>query len=271
MVMAECSVVQPSNRCNRAAVLLRRWFQLYSRALVLPGLLMRVLQDVTPTPEQLVILTDSGPGFRLIRGAAGSGKTSAALLRLRQLCSARMARKRRLAATDPIRVLVLTFNRTLSGYVEHLAREQVDASADISLEVKTFARWAIGLCEGSPQAVDDDDRSHRLRALLTAAGLSRDFDYFVGEVQYILGRWLRSDRDQYLRAERSGRGRAPAVPRALRAKLLVDVVAPYEQHVQFTARLHAWFGLVRAAGRRDSSDPASERLVRLRQARTPTP
>ena len=214
---------------------------------------MRVLQGVTPTPEQLVILTDSGPGFRLIRGAAGSGKTTAALLRLRQLCSARMARKSRLAATDPIRVLVLTFNRTLSGYVEHLAREQVDASVDISLEVKTFARWAIGLCEGSPQAVDDDDRSHRLRALLTAVGLSRDFDYFVGEVQYILGRWLRSDRDQYLRAERSGRGRAPAVPRALRAKLLVDVVAPYEQQNE-DAGLVDWNDVALEAARAPSQE-----------------
>lgn len=190
---------------------------------------MRVLQDVTPTPEQLLILTDSGPGFRLIRGAAGSGKTTAALLRLRQLCSARVARKRRLGTTDPIRVLVLTFNRTLSGYVAHLAREQVDASGDISMEVETFARWARGLCEGSPQVVGDNDRTRRLRDLLIAAGLSPDLEYYVGEVQYILGRWPRSDRDQYLRAERTGRGRAPAVPRTVRAKLLADVVAPYEQ------------------------------------------
>ena len=190
---------------------------------------MRVLQDVTPTPEQLPILTDSGPGFRLIRGAAGSGKTTAALLRLRQLCSARVARKRRLGGTGPIRVLVLTFNRTLSGYVEHLAMEQVDETDEISLEIETFARWARGLCEGSPRVVDDHDRSHRLRGLLSAAGLSRDLDYFKGEVQYILGRWPPSDRDQYLRAERTGRGRAPAVPRTVRAKLLADVVAPYEQ------------------------------------------
>ena len=52
---------------------------------------MRTLQNVTPTPEQLPILTDDRPGFRLIRGAAGSGKTTAALLRLRQLCTSRLA------------------------------------------------------------------------------------------------------------------------------------------------------------------------------------
>ena len=34
---------------------------------------MRVLQDVQPAPEQLPILTASGSGFRLIRGARGLG------------------------------------------------------------------------------------------------------------------------------------------------------------------------------------------------------
>lgn len=189
---------------------------------------MRVLQDVQPTPEQLQILTDSGPGFRLIRGAAGSGKTTAALMRLRQLCGARLARRRRLGATSPIRVLVLTFNRTLSGYVEHLAMQQLDPSEDISLEVETFSRWAVGLCGGRRRVVDDDEE---LRKLLRAAGLSGDLDYFLDEVQYILGRWHPSDRDEYLRAERFGRGRAPAVPRSVRAKLLTDVIAPYEQQI----------------------------------------
>ena len=209
---------------------------------------MRVLQDVKPSPEQLPILTDSGPGFRLIRGAAGSGKTTAALMRLRQLCSARLARRSRLGATDPIRVLVLTFNRTLSGYVEYLAMKQVDASADISLEVDTFSKWAIALCGGYRDVVDDD---RRLRRLLTAAGFTRDPDYLVGEVQYILGRWQPASRDEYLGAERFSRGRAPAVPRPVRARLLNDVIAPYEQQN-------------RELGKLDWSD------VALEAARTPS-
>ena len=73
---------------------------------------MRVLSNVTPTPEQLMILTDTGAGFRLIRGAAGSGKTTTAAMRLRQLCAARIARKRRLSLPGSIRVMVLTFNRS---------------------------------------------------------------------------------------------------------------------------------------------------------------
>ena len=45
---------------------------------------MRVLLDVKPTPEQLTVITDPRPGAVVVRGAAGSGKTTTALLRLRQ-------------------------------------------------------------------------------------------------------------------------------------------------------------------------------------------
>ncbi len=195
---------------------------------------MRVLQDVKPTPEQLLILTDSGPGFRLIRGAAGSGKTTAALMRLRQLCGARLMRKRRLGTTDSIQVLVLTFNRTLSGYVEHLAKEQVGQSSDISLVVETFSRWAMGLCDGFRDIVDDKG----LRRLLMAEGFSHDVDYFVDEVHYVLGRWPPSDRSAYLGAERFGRGRAPAVPQSLRSKLLADVITPYVEQTAAVGKIH---------------------------------
>ena len=78
---------------------------------------MRTLQNIDPAPEQLVILRDAAAGFRLIRGAAGSGKTTAALLRLRQLYASRLSRKARLGLAEPVRVPVLTFNRTLKGYV----------------------------------------------------------------------------------------------------------------------------------------------------------
>ncbi len=91
---------------------------------------MRALIDVNPSPEQLNILSDAGSGFRLIRGAAGSGKTTAALLRLRQLCGSRLARRDRLGLEEPVRGLVLTFNRTLRGYVLNLAKEQVTGSND---------------------------------------------------------------------------------------------------------------------------------------------
>ena len=185
---------------------------------------MRVLQSIQPTAEQLVILTDDRPGFRLIRGAAGSGKTTAALMRIRQLSSSRLRRRDRLGHAEPVRVLVLTFNRTLRAYVKHLAADQVDASDHLDLTVETFSHWAWDLC-GAPQVVE----SHRplLQELLTDAGMSSDLDYFVAEAEYIIGRFQPKDLDSYIRAQRTGRGRAPAVTERTRGKLLAEVVVPY--------------------------------------------
>ena len=145
-------------------------------------------------------------------------------MRLRQLCSSRISRKARLDLSEPVRVLVLTFNRTLRGYVEQLAADQVNASEEIHLNVETFSRWAWCLCR--PRQVISQ---LLIQELLRKAGFAKDLDYFAEEVQYILGRFQPDERDRYLRVRRTGRGRAPAVVRQTRARLLADVIAPYER------------------------------------------
>ena len=190
---------------------------------------MRTLQNVKPTPEQIVILTDDRPGFRLIRGAAGSGKTTAALLRLRQLCASRVSRQVRLQSTDPVNVLVLTFNRTLRGYIKQLASEQVDQSGTIDLSVNTFGSWARNLIGGG-DILRDTERERVIGDLLTGIGVSaKNRDYFVDEVQYILGRFHPDNRGAYIQIEREGRGIAPAVQGPLRQRLLSEVIKPYEK------------------------------------------
>ena len=165
---------------------------------------MRILQNIKPTAEQLVILRDTAPGFRLIRGAAGSGKTTAALMRLRQLCAARVTRNARMGFAGPVRVLVLTFNRTLRGYVEHLAAEQTTGAEEVDLTVDTFSRWAKNLCASPTNIVD---QRQMIRQFLHNAGIAIDVEYFVDEIEYILGRFPRDGLEMYLQAERSGRGR----------------------------------------------------------------
>ena len=197
---------------------------------------MRALQKVTPSPEQLAILTDAGPGFRLIRGAAGSGKTTTALLRLRQLCNSRRQRRRRQGSNAPVQVLVLTFNRTLRGYINHLAAEQINPTDEIVLTVETFARWARGLV--GHQDIIGDEGELWIRSLLTGIGVpTGNQDYFIGEVTYVLGRFPPDQRKRYLEATRSGRGRAPAVPRELRRRLLEDVIGPYETRKSQTGKV----------------------------------
>ena len=114
---------------------------------------MRALGKIQPTAEQLPILADPRPGFRIIRGAAGSGKTTTAILRLRQLCATRVSRQLRLDSREPVRVLVLTFNRTLRGYVMELVQEQITGHDGVEITVETFGRWARTLV-GPKQIID---------------------------------------------------------------------------------------------------------------------
>lgn len=186
---------------------------------------MRALHEVKPTAEQLPILTDTRPGFRLIRGAAGSGKTTVALMRLRQLCASRSSRQARLKLNGTINVLVLTFNRTLRGYVKHLADEQYPET--VHTEITTFSKWAVNIC-GSHLDIDKN-ADDRIEKLLREAGFTADLRYFIDEVKYILGRFSPDQRDRYLSAVRSGRGRAPAVTGRTREKLLDDVIRRYEE------------------------------------------
>ena len=193
---------------------------------------MRVLQNVNPTAEQLAILADTGLGFRLIRGAAGSGKTTSAILRLRQLCRARVARQTQIGSPEPVRVLALTFNRTLRGYINELASEWISTSSALDITVDTFGHWALGLV-GHRIILENYEQSNRLGTLLRRSGIvSANVDYFIDEVNYILGRFAPADRQVYLEVERSGRGRAPAINRQMRARLLSDVIDVYENHKQ---------------------------------------
>ena len=192
---------------------------------------MRVLTQVMPTAEQLPVLADDGIGFRLIRGAAGSGKTTVALLRLRQLCASRINRNARLGLAGPVRVLVLTFNRTLRGYIAQLVNEGAFSDPQhVHLTVDTFGRWARTLL-GPLDVVNESSRRSVIQQLLLETRepiVAANLPYFVDEVEYVIGRFRQEDRAAYLGIARNGRGRTPQVLRPMREKLLSDVVAPYE-------------------------------------------
>lgn len=187
---------------------------------------MRTLAHVAPTPEQLTIVGDNQPGFLLIRGAAGSGKTTTALLRLRQLCEYWLSRRARLAIEDPVRVLVLTYNRTLEGYISELARQQVKGHVGLHLQVRTFGKWALDLV-GDVDILDRDDGRRILRRLV--APLPRDSAFLMDEVEYLLSRFDPSDLASYVTTRREGRGASPRVGQHLRRRLLSEVVKPYGQ------------------------------------------
>lgn len=186
---------------------------------------MKILRKVEPTPEQLPIISNPTAGVMLIRGAAGSGKTTTALLMLRQMATFWQRRHQRMGINRPVQILVLTFNRTLRGYIKELAEGQVDASL-CRTTVSTFAKWALSAM-GQHEMMDDGPREQRLTDLGRNLGLNHAF--LVSECEYVLGRFTPDKLDDYLTCTRVGRGASPRMERATREALLNGVIRPYQK------------------------------------------
>jgi len=188
---------------------------------------MKKLPAIRPTGEQLPLMSQNRLGVEVICGAAGSGKTSTALLRLKSLFHTRSVRHRRLGNTDPVKILVLTFNRTLAGYVSALAENQIATDANVNLKVSTFARWSrekLGYPDINERATDDLQKFAQCFSGLATG-------YAVSEAEYVMGRFLPEDLDKYITAERTGRGIKPRVERTLRRRLLDEVILPYQERL----------------------------------------
>lgn len=165
----------------------------------------------------------------LIRGAAGSGKTTTALLRLRALIRFFANRKRRNDDSVPIYVLVLTYNRTLRGYIDSLTRHLAMEVGTVELEVSTFSRWALRVLSDRT-VVRNDLRTSKIRSL--GSGISLPADFLIEEVDYVLGRFLPDSLRDYITTKRESRGISPRVDRALRERIINQVITPYTQWKQ---------------------------------------
>jgi DNA helicase IV len=191
------------------------------------GLLVKTLPPIKPTAEQLPLISDNNLGIEVIRGAAGSGKTSTAILRLRSLAYMFEERREREGTAAPVKILVLAFNRTLRGYIRALVDDQVAGLKNTIVTIDTFSRWAMQHL-GHPRVVDDASREAKIKQLgrpLTALSA----EYVVKEVEYVLGRFEPDSLDRYIAAERTGRGTEPRVEGPLRRRILDEVIAPYRQ------------------------------------------
>lgn len=187
---------------------------------------MKKLPRVRARGEQLPLISLNRLGVEVVCGAAGSGKTSTALLRLRSLCYMSVERHQRMGNTAPVKVLVLTFNRTLAGYVSALAESQIEPGLPVELEISTFSKWAMAKLGRPPVIGEGGARTHLLHLASRIETLVAD--YVVSEAEYVMGRFPPDQLDAYLTSERTGRGATPRVNRALRQRILDEVIRPYQ-------------------------------------------
>lgn len=184
---------------------------------------MHVLRRVPPSPEQIGIIRRIQTGFSLIRGAAGSGKTTTALLALRAATGATV-NQLRIDGRLPANVLVLTFNKSLRSYVSAVAEgEMEDYADDIRLYISTFDKWALDTLGWN--RVDHAENA-RAKLLRLANTFPRETPFVVDEAEYLIGRFMPARLADYVGAERTGRGTSPAMPAVIREQLLRNVISP---------------------------------------------
>ena len=214
----------------------------------------------TPTPEQQRAIDFAPDGHLLIRGEAGSGKTT--------VLAARAGRIKARFGTGSL--LFLTYNGALAAYVKVLLEQEGGSQG---VEVKTFHSWAQSFarlhgCE-IRSWVTQREREERLSTALSAIRASRGahrllelpLDWWGAEIGWIYGRSL-STLSDYAEVARTGRGAAVQVRRDDRAV----VWAVFDRYQQALRSENVWDmddpgGLVfhAVAAREFKFDPDSRR------------
>ncbi|HEY1158754.1 MAG TPA: AAA family ATPase, partial [Arthrobacter sp.] len=197
-----------------------------------------------------MVINNHKPGVFVVRGAAGSGKTTTALYRLKFTVRYWQRRHRDGFIDGPVRVLVLTYNRTLRGYIEELTEEQITGN-DVQLTISTFAKWATDRVNYE-RILQEKEHNRKLDALATSLPLPDDF--LRAEVDYVLGRFMPGRLSEYIECERQGRGRSPRMPGALRRRLLEEVIVPFQEWKK-EQQAWDWSDLANAMAAKRADDP----------------
>lgn len=161
----------------------------------------------------------------MIRGAAGSGKTTTAVLKLKLFLLYWISIRRVAESEEPIRALILTFNKTLKGYVKELVAENITGK-NVQVSVETFSHWAYNLLD-KPDICGLELIAYYANQHAITIGLPASF--IVDEATYAMGRFLPDNLGEYLTCRRDGRGATPRVERTTRQLLLDLVINPSNQ------------------------------------------
>ena len=158
-------------------------------------------------PDQQVYVDRELPdGAMLLKGCAGSGKTTVALYRAIRL------------AEQGETVLLLTFSKALSDVTQVLLGERIGEPLPPELEVRTVAQWCSRFLARrgrhrwkTPSA---DEQSTLMEMAASAAGrmtphaVLDDVSFLLSEVHSVIKAQGLASVEEYLNARRTGRGAA---------------------------------------------------------------
>lgn len=160
-----------------------------------------------PDQRSLVDRTFNGPAR--LRGISGSGKTVVALHRARRLAREALPRGEK--------ILFTTFDKGLANAAGRLL-DDLAGPERAAIDVTHLHRWCLDYLTfcGIPRPKYSPDASREVRGHAMAAQTPRAQDnlqslgsqYVWSEIDFIMGRFLHEEVEQYLTTDRTGRGRA---------------------------------------------------------------
>ncbi|MDN2667472.1 DEAD/DEAH box helicase [Vibrio sp. 14N.309.X.WAT.E.F5] len=194
---------------------------------------MKTLQSVTPTPEQMKLMVLPRPGTKIVRGAAGSGKTTTSILMMKLSIGWLIDHFAQNNNDDLINIRVFTFNKTLSAYISDLVAEEsllpVAIRDKLNVQVTTLSKYMYQRLGQRPTIWSGNIQARNIQQLGFAASIPLESQFLADEVEYLLGRLSKDDLESYIDMERTGRGTKPRVDKQLRRQILDQVVYPYIQ------------------------------------------
>ena len=185
---------------------------------------MDSLKEVIPTPEQRKLVVNTKPMNRIIRGAAGSGKTTTALFLLKMGIVHHKIIKQRTGDLTPIRAVVFTFNKALSAYVEELAQS---IGGDIDVEVVHLSKYMRNKYPDVDNYTFCTGIGSSMFNLDVGIDLPLSRSELVEEVNYILGRYVHGEFINYINSVgNASRGRVRLTAEN-RTDIIDQIVIPY--------------------------------------------